>query len=60
MWYIICVDIIINKTIIKVNAMKSDVIKIDTKNNLLVEWKGPPVSQRARMSARWWEFGRCA
>ena len=32
-WCIICVDICINKTIIRVNAMKSDVLKIDTKNN---------------------------
>ena len=31
--YIICVDIFINKTVIRVNAMKSDVLKIDTKNN---------------------------
>ena len=32
-WYIICVDIFINKTIIRVNAMKSDILKIDTNNN---------------------------
>ena len=32
-WYIICVDIFINKTIIRVNAMKSDVLKIATNNN---------------------------
>ena len=32
-WQIICVDIFINKTIIRVNAMKSDVLKIDTNNN---------------------------
>ena len=31
-WYIIRVDIFINKTIIRVNAMKSDVFKMDTKN----------------------------
>ena len=32
-WYMICVDIFINKTIIRVNAMTSDVLKSDTKNN---------------------------
>ena len=32
-WYILYVDIFINKTIIRVNAMKSDVLKIDTKIN---------------------------
>ena len=31
-WYIICVDIFINKIIINVYAMKSDVLKIDKKN----------------------------
>ena len=30
-WCIICVDIFINKTIIRVNVIKSDVLKIDTK-----------------------------
>ena len=34
-WCMICVDIFINKTIIRVNAMKSDVLKIDTKNNYI-------------------------
>ena len=30
-WYIICVDIFINNTIIRINAMISDVLKMDTK-----------------------------
>ena len=32
-WNILCVDIFINKKIIRVNAMKSDVLKMDTNIN---------------------------
>ena len=34
-WYILYVDIFINKTIIRVHAMKSDVLKIDTYINYI-------------------------